>query len=130
MGRLIYKVQLNKLFNNKNLRFKIILLFILILILPLIILTFISLTRTYKVAEININKDLNHATNLFRDNLEDKLDGLKLRAKTLVDIEVDTLAMQGFPEKETMPILENELVKSDLDFIAIIEDSFIDLKLV
>ncbi len=110
------------LINNKKIKFKIIFLFVIILILPLTVLTIISLNRTYTVAENNINRDLNHATKLFRDSLEDLIDSLKLRAKTLVDFEIDSLAINDFPAKETLPIFESELIKSDLDYIALVED--------
>ena len=110
------------LINNKKIKFKIIFLFVIILILPLTVLTIISLNRTYTVAENNINRDLTHATKLFRDSLEDLIDSLKLRAKTLVDFEIDSLAINDFPAKETLPIFESELIKSDLDYIALVED--------
>ena len=113
------------LINNKKIKFKIILLFVLILILPLTVLTIISLNRTYTVAQNNINRDLNNATNLLRDSLEDLIDSLKLRAKTLVDFEIDSLAANGFPANETLPVFERELIKSDLDYIAIVEDRLI-----
>ena len=108
--------------NKKNLRFKIILLFIFILVLPLTVLTIISLNRTYTVAENNIHRDLEHTISLVRESIEDKLDSLKLRAKTLVDFEIDSLAINNFPEKETLVIFEKELIKSDLDYIGLIED--------
>ncbi len=110
------------LLNSKKIKFKIIILFVLILILPLTILTIISLNRTYTVAENNINKDLNNALSLFRENLEDNLDTLKLRAKTLVDFEIDKLVLSGFPEKETLQKFESELIKSDLDYLALVEN--------
>lgn len=80
------------------------------------------MNRTYTVAENNIHRDLDHTISLVRENIEDKLDSLKLRAKTLVDFEIDTQAINNFPEKETLAIFEKELIKSDLDYIALIED--------
>ena len=110
------------LLNNQKLKIKIIILFVIILIIPLTVITIISLNRTYSVEESNINRDLNHAINLFRDSLEDNIDSLKLRAKTLIDFEIDSLAVNNFPKEETTPVFERELVKSDLDYIALVED--------
>ena len=90
--------------------------------MPLAILTIISLNRTSTVAKQNITKDLNYATSLLRDSLEDRLDSLKLRVKTLTDFEIDSLAFDNFPAKETTSIFENEILKSDLDYIALVED--------
>ncbi len=90
--------------------------------MPLAILTIISLNRTSTVAKQNITKDLNYATSLLRDSLEDRLDSLKLRVKTLTDFEIDSLAFDNFPAKETASIFENEILKSDLDYIALVED--------
>ena len=86
------------------------------------ILTIISLNRTYKVANQDLQKNINYAEKLFRDSLEDRLDTLKLRAKTLVDFELDTVAVNDFPASETQAILQYELIKSDLEYIALIEN--------
>ena len=110
------------LLNSKKLKIKIIILFVLILILPLAILTIISLNRTYIVAENNINKDLNNSVTLFRENLEDILDTLMLRTKTFVDFEIDKLVLNNFPEKETLLQFNSELVKCDLDYLALVEN--------
>lgn len=115
-------MRFTEIINSKKLKFKIIALFILILVMPLAILTIISLNRTSTVAKQNITKDLNYATSLLRDSLEDRLDSLKLRVKTLTDFEIDSLAFDNFPAKETTSIFENEILKSDLDYIALVED--------
>lgn len=74
------------------------------------------------MAQREIDRDLNHATTLFRDNLEDRLETLKLRAKTLADFEIDKMAADNFSEKEITPLFQSELMKSDLDYIALLED--------
>lgn len=90
--------------------------------MPLAVLTIISLNRTSTFAQQNISKDLNYAASLLRDTLEDRLDTLRLRVKTLTDFEIDNLAFNNFPAKETSAIFENEILKSDLDYIALVED--------
>ena len=101
-------------------------LFISVFVLPLIILTVISLNRTSLVANQNIQKDLNSAVSIFRDSLEDRLDTLKLRAKTLTDFEINSELIESLNSKELSRFFENEMLKTDLDYIGLIEDRSIE----
>ena len=105
-----------------RLKFKIILLFGLILVLPLSILMFITLERTARMASQDFNRNLGYAASLFRESLEDQLDSLKIRAKTVADYDFYTLAGMGFSADTTVPLMQYELIRSGLDYIAIVKN--------
>ncbi|NCB39930.1 MAG: diguanylate cyclase [Erysipelotrichia bacterium] len=107
---------------SRNLKFKILLLFTLILVLPLAILMAISVDRTARAARQDFNRSLHYSASLFKENLEDQLDSLKIRAKTVADFEFYTLAGMGFTASATIPMMQYELIRSGLDYMAIIED--------
>ncbi len=109
-------------FRSRKLKFKILLLFALILIFPLAILMAVSLERISQVARQDFNRNLGYAASLFRGSLEDQLDSLKIRAKTVADFDFYTLAGMGFSASTTVPLMQYELVRSGLDYIAIIEN--------
>lgn len=107
---------------SRRLKFKILLLFVIVLVLPLTILTIITLERISRMAMQDFNRNLGYAARLFRDSLEDQLDSLKIRAKTVADFDFYTLAGMGFSAETTVPLMQYELTRSGLDYIAIIED--------
>lgn len=107
---------------SRNLKFKILLLFTLILILPLAILMILSLDRISSVARQDFNRNLGYAASLFRGSLEDQLDSLKIRAKTVADFEFYNLAGLGFTASATIPLMQYELVRSGLDYIAVVQN--------
>lgn len=109
-------------FRSRKLKFKILLLFALILVLPLAILMVISLDRISNVAKQDLNRNLGYAASLFRESLEDQLDSMKIRAKTVADFDFYTLAGMGFAASTTVPLMQYELVRSGLDYIAIVQD--------
>lgn len=109
-------------FRSRKLKFKILLLFALILILPLTILMGITLDRISSVATQDLKRNLNYAASLFRESLEDQMDSMKIRAKTVADFDFYTLAGMGFSASATIPLMQYELVRSGLDYIAIIEN--------
>ena len=109
-------------FRSRKLKFKILLLFSLILIFPLAILMAVSLERISQVARQDFNRNLGYAASLFRGSLEDQLDSLKIRAKTVADFDFYTLAGMGFSASTTVPLMQYELVRSGLDYIAIVEN--------
>ena len=109
-------------FRSRNLKFKILLLFALILILPLAILMGVSLQRVSQVAREDFNRNLGYAASLFRDNLEEQLQSMRLRVKTVADFDFYTLAGMGFSASTTVPLMQYELVRSGLDYIALVED--------
>lgn len=109
-------------FRSRKLKFKILLLFALILVLPLAILMAVTLDRISLVASQDFKRSLNYAASLFRESLEDQLDSLKIRAKTVADFDFYTLAGMGFTASSTVPLMQYELIRSGLDYIAIIEN--------
>ncbi len=109
-------------FRSRKLKFKILLLFALILVLPLAILMVVTLDRISLVASQDFKRSLNYAASLFRESLEDQLDSLKIRAKTVADFDFYTLAGMGFTASSTVPLMQYELIRSGLDYIAIIEN--------
>lgn len=109
-------------FRDRKLKFKILLLFIIILVIPLSILLYSSIVRIDVVAEQDFKRNLNYAANLFRESLEDQLDSLKIRAKTVADFDFYSLAGMGFTASTTIPLMQYELLRSGLDYIAIIYD--------
>ena len=108
--------------NSRKLKFKILLLFVLILVLPLTVLTVITLNRISVMAKQDFNRNLGYAASLFRESLEDQLESLKIRAKTVADIDLYTLAGSGFSAETTIPMMQYELIRSGLDYIAIIKN--------
>lgn len=109
-------------FRSRKLKFKILLLFALILVLPLAILMAVTLDRISLVASQDFKRSLNYAASLFRESLEDQLDSLKIRAKTVADFDFYTLAGMGFTASSTLPLMQYELIRSGLDYIAIVEN--------
>ncbi|MDD3147401.1 MAG: diguanylate cyclase [Candidatus Riflebacteria bacterium] len=109
-------------FRSRKLKFKILLLFALILVLPLAILMAVTLERISLVARQDLNRNLGYAGSLFRNSLEDQLDSLKIRAKTVADFDFYTLAGMGFSASATVPLMQYELIRSGLDYIAIVEN--------
>jgi len=107
---------------SRRLKFKILLLFVLILVLPLAVLMVITLDRTSRMASQDFNRNLGYAASLFRESLEDQLDSLKIRAKTVADYDFYTLAGMGFSAETTVPLMQYELIRSGLDYIAIIKN--------
>ena len=107
---------------SRKLKFKILLLFVLILVLPLTVLMVITLDRISRMARQDFNRNLGYAASLFRESLEDQLDSLKIRAKTVADFDFYTLAGMGFSAETTVPLMQYELIRSGLDYIAIIKD--------
>lgn len=107
---------------DRNLKFKILLLFAVVLVLPLSILMLLSLNRISEVAQQDFSRNLNYATSLFRESLEDQLDSLKIRAKTVADFDFYALAGSGFTASSTIPVMQYELIRSGLDYIAIIQN--------
>ncbi|KAF1080242.1 MAG: hypothetical protein GQF41_3410 [Candidatus Rifleibacterium amylolyticum] len=105
-----------------RLKFKILMLFGLILVLPLAVLMGITLERTSRMASQDFNRNLGYAASLFRESLEDQLDSLKIRAKTVADFDFYTLAGMGFSAETTVPLMQYELIRSGLDYIAIIKN--------
>lgn len=97
-------------------------LFGLILVLPLAVLMGITLERTSRMASQDFNRNLGYAASLFRESLEDQLDSLKIRAKTVADFDFYTLAGMGFSAETTVPLMQYELIRSGLDYIAIIKN--------
>ncbi len=109
-------------FRQKKLKFKILLVFAVILIIPMAILMWAALKRTTQVARADFNRRLGYATNLFRESLEDQMDTLKIRAKTVADFDFYYMAASGFSASGTRPLMQYELGRSGLDFISIVEN--------
>ncbi|MBU1107222.1 MAG: hypothetical protein KKB51_11185, partial [Candidatus Riflebacteria bacterium] len=107
---------------SRKLKFKILLLFVLILVLPLAVLMIITLDRISGMARQDFNRNLGYAASLFRESLEDQLDSLKIRAKTVADFDFYTLAGMGFAAETTIPLMQYELIRSGLDYIAVVKD--------
>ena len=107
---------------GRKLKFKILLLFVLILVLPLAVLMGITLDRISRKAAEDFKSKLGYAASLFRESLEDQLGSLKIRAKTVADFDFYTLAGVGFNAETTVPLMQYELVRSGLDYIAIIKN--------
>lgn len=111
-----------KLFKNLKIKYKIILLFTLVLILPLMILMGISLKRINEVAKQDLNRNLDYATGLYRIALEDQLDSLRIRAKTVADFDLYNIGGATFSKSAILPIMQYELIRTGLDYIALVED--------
>ena len=82
----------------------------------------LSLKKAEKVAQTDFNRRLGYAAKLFRESLSEQMETAKIRTKKVADMDFFSLAAQGFPKEETMPSMERELIRSGLDYIAIIED--------
>ncbi|MEW6713193.1 MAG: HAMP domain-containing protein, partial [Candidatus Riflebacteria bacterium] len=113
-------MQFSDLLASRNLKFKILLVFSVILVIPLAFLMIVSLNRTSRVALHDFNLRLGYAASLFRRALEDQLDSIKIKNKKVADFEFYTLATREFPATETVNLMDTELIRSDLDFLAIV----------
>lgn len=82
----------------------------------------ISINRITKVARSDFSRRLGYAESLFRDSLEDQMESIKIRNKTVADFDFYTLANTGFSASATIPLMQYEMIRSGLDFIAIVED--------
>jgi diguanylate cyclase (GGDEF)-like protein len=121
-GRSTCAVRFFDRFLPRGLRFKILLVFLLVLIIPLLVLMFTARHRTTEAARQDFSRRLGYAGNLFRESLDDQLDSTKLRVKTVADFDFFTVAVAGFPASTTAPLMQYELIRSGLDFIAIVQD--------
>jgi diguanylate cyclase (GGDEF)-like protein len=111
-------VRFTELISSRNLKFKILLAFSVILVIPLAIIMFLSLNKTTRVARHDFNLRLGYAATLFRKALEDQLDSVKIKTKKVADFEFYSLATRNFPASETGELMETELIRSDLDYVA------------
>lgn len=107
---------------SRKLKFKILLVFSVVLIIPLLVLMVLSLNRTTRVARHDFNLRLGYAATLFRRALEDQLDSIKIKTKKVADFEFYAMATQNFPATATFGLMDTELIRSDLDFIGIIDN--------
>ncbi len=107
-------------FSPRSLRAKILLVFVLVLVIPLSLLMILSLQRTDEAAKQDFARRLGYAATLFRESLEDQLDSLRIRAKTVADFDLFAVAHTGFAASTTSPILQYELIRSGLDYIAMV----------
>ncbi|HEY9071271.1 MAG TPA: diguanylate cyclase [Candidatus Ozemobacteraceae bacterium] len=110
------------LLSPRSLRAKILLVFVLVLVVPLSVLMLISLQRTDEAARQDFSRRLGYAATLFRESLEDQLDSLRIRAKTVADFDLFAVAHTGFAASTTSPILQYELIRSGLDYIAMVRN--------
>ncbi len=115
-------MQFSDLLAGRNLKFKILLVFSVILVIPLAFLMIVSLNRTSRVAQHDFNLRLGYAASLFRRALEDQLDSIKIKNKKVADFEFYTLATLEFPATDTVKLMDTELIRSDLDYLAIVND--------
>lgn len=115
-------MQFTDLISSRKLKFKILLAFSVILIIPLGILLALSLNKTSRVAQRDFNLRIGYALNLFRKALEDKLDTIKIKTKKVADFEFYSAATRNFPASQTRNLIESQLLKADLDYIALIKD--------
>lgn len=116
-----------ELFKCRRIKYKIILLFAVIFILPLTFLMMISLNRISDVAQQDLKRNTGYALSLYRTALEDQLDTLRIRAKTVADFDLYNISTSGFTAATTLPVMQYELVRSGLDYIALIQDKSIIL---
>ncbi|HOT29255.1 MAG TPA: diguanylate cyclase [Candidatus Ozemobacteraceae bacterium] len=117
-----FAVPFSDRFAPTSLRAKILLVFVLVLVTPLSLLMLLSLQRTDEAARQDFNKRLGSAATLFRDSLEDQLDSLRVRAKTVADFDLYNVAHTGFAASATTPVLQYELIRSGLDYIAMVRN--------
>lgn len=115
-------MQFTEVMGRRKLQFKILLVFSVVLVIPLSLLMALSLNRTSRVARDDFNLRLGYAATLFRRALEDQLDSIKIKTKKVADFEFYALAVRDFPATETLGLLDNELIRSDLDFLGIVGD--------
>lgn len=108
---------------SKSIKFKIIIFFALVFILPMGLLMALSLNRLSKATDNDLKRNLDYTLSLYRDALEDNLDTLKIRAKTLAEFDFFELMRKEQTEKEEInTALQNELARSRLDYIAIVNN--------
>lgn len=105
-----------------NLRFKILLLFVLILVIPLSLLMVAAVKRTEDASVADFNRRLGYAAGLFRESLEDQMDSLRIRVKTVADFDFYALGQSGFEAATTRPLMQYELIRSGLDYVAIVRN--------
>ena len=83
----------------------------------------LSLNRLSKATDNDLKRNLDYTLSLYRDALEDNLDTLKIRAKTLAEFDFFELMRKEQTEKEEInTALQNELARSRLDYIAIVNN--------
>ncbi|MFZ2955997.1 MAG: diguanylate cyclase [Candidatus Ozemobacteraceae bacterium] len=105
-----------------NLKAKILVLFVLILVVPLAVLMVAAIKRTEDASSLDFNRRLGYAAGLFRDSLADQLDSLRIRAKTIADFDFYDLGKTGFDASTTRPLMQFELIRSGLDYFAIVKN--------
>lgn len=103
-----------------RLKAKILLLFIAILVIPLSISMVVVMFRTETAAKSDFSWRLGYSASLFRESLSDQMTSMKIRAKTLADFDLYSFAALGFPATQTVPLMQNEIIRSGLDYMAIV----------
>jgi len=106
----------------QSLKFKILVLFTLILVLPLSILMLFAITRANEAGKADFARRLAYAGSLFRESLIDQMEMMKIRAKTVADFDLYSVAPGGFPASLTKPLMLNEMQKTNLDFVALVKN--------
>ncbi|MBF0503176.1 MAG: diguanylate cyclase [Candidatus Riflebacteria bacterium] len=101
---------------------KILVLFIFILVVPLAMLMMAAIKRTEDASTLDFNRRLGYAASLFRDSLEDQLDSLRIRTKTVADFDFYDLGKGGFDASTTRPLMQFELIRSGLDYFALVKN--------
>ncbi|MBF0407116.1 MAG: diguanylate cyclase [Candidatus Riflebacteria bacterium] len=107
---------------SPGLRFKILILFIVVLVIPLGILMIVSTNRAEEAAQNDFTRRLIYSGGLFKTTLEDKIEWLRIRAKTIADFDFYTLAKEGFVASDIEKLMQSELVKSDLEFVGLVQN--------
>ncbi|MBF0547798.1 MAG: diguanylate cyclase [Candidatus Riflebacteria bacterium] len=105
-----------------SLRFKILLLFIVILVIPLVLLMQVSIKRTEEAAQNDFTRRLTYSGGLLRSSMEDKIEWLRIRAKTVADFDFYSQAKTGFSASMTTQLMQSELIRSGLDFVGLIQN--------
>lgn len=92
------------------------------MVVPLMVLMFVSINRASLAAADDFDRRLEYAFRLFEETLRRELDRLQIRTKTVADFDLYPAALNEFETSQTVPILQYEMIRSGLDFIAIIEN--------
>jgi diguanylate cyclase (GGDEF)-like protein len=83
----------------------------------------VAVNRTEDAAKTDFSRRLGYAASLFRENLIDQMDSMRIKAKTLADFDLYEAAGGGFMASTTQILLQNERFRTGLDFVALIRNS-------
>ncbi len=106
----------------RGLRFKILFAFLLILVVPLALSLVMTIKRIENASAVDFSRRLGYAANLFRESLEDRIETLRIRAKTLADFDLYQTVQDGTGTARVSGVLQSEVARSGLEFAALVRD--------